>query len=156
MHSNKSLYHFLPSFGASYTKTLVSVTPTPSLVLRASRHLIDLATCSLTISVSCDYDQGTSTLELAQPSADFAQERLCKTCQSIFYSEVIRHLVERPKDIYHIRKHLLCSELAASARTCHLCRWILAECTHGETVTELSWPRLYLGSAPRSIYSRLA
>lgn len=91
---------------------------------------------SLAISGPYDNDQNINTVELAQSSAEFVYERLCETCQSIFDSEVIRLLVERPKDTYLKREHLLCGELAASARTCHLCRWILAECERSKTVTE--------------------
>ena len=38
---------------------------------------------SLAISGPCNNDQDTSTLELAQSSADFAHERLCEICHLI-------------------------------------------------------------------------
>jgi hypothetical protein len=120
----------------SSIQTFMFVTPNLSLIPQGSRRLTDLAMYSLAISGPCDDDHNTNTLKLAQSSAEFVHERLCETCQSIFDSEVIRLLVERPKDTYLKREHLLCGELAASARTCHLCRWILAECGRSKTVTE--------------------
>ena len=73
---------------------------------------------------------------LPPPSAETVLDHLCGTCQSVFDSEVIELLFERPKDTYHIRRHMLCGDLPISARSCHLCSWILASCVRVETFTE--------------------
>lgn len=76
---------------------------------------------------------------LPSEDAESILDHLCWRCKSIFDSEVIQLLVERPEDTYHIKEHILCGDLPISARKCHLCSWILASCGRADLEAIDEW-----------------